>query len=76
MTWHLQRLARLERPAMGGNRNQLPVLCIRPEGQTEEERVAFDAAIRKHKVNGGSVVVFEESDHEGILADGEKWLSI
>lgn len=69
-----KRLSRLERPATLGRGNPLSALFIRPDGQTEDERIEFDAAVRKHLAKGGAVSVFDENDIEGIAADSARFL--
>lgn len=51
-----KRLSALERPC-GNGFKQLPECIVRPDGQTEIERMRFDADVQRRNLRGESLIV-------------------
>lgn len=61
MSRHIEsRLARLEQVRESGRR--LPVILVRPDDQTDEERKAFDADLQRRKARGDNVILIGPDD--------------
>jgi len=66
------RLERLENPIQG-NGKPLSAIFVRPDDQTDAERIAFDAAVRRHELKGGRAVVIGTSSDE-LIREAEMFL--